>query len=79
MTNVHIPERLPNESQADYRARQRASRIAVERMTLAGIGNQHTAPGSREQLRRATRERLHANGKKRAAAHRAIQRAKVSA
>jgi hypothetical protein len=28
MPNLHTPERLPNESRADYRARQRASRDA---------------------------------------------------
>ena len=33
--NVHTPERQPNESQADYRKRQAASKTAVQRMTLS--------------------------------------------
>jgi len=37
--SIHTPERGATESQAEYRERRSASRIAVERMTLAGIPN----------------------------------------
>jgi hypothetical protein len=71
---LHDPVRGENETQDAYCARQRASRDAVARMTLRGIGNQNKAPSSREQLRKSTRDRLRANGVARAKAHRAIQR-----
>lgn len=35
--NIHTPEQGANETRAQYRDRRAASRIAVERRTLAGI------------------------------------------
>lgn len=63
--NIHTPERGINESAAEYQARREASRNAVRAMTLAGIGNQHRAPSSRQQLRDSQRS----NGKLRAGSY----------
>ena len=49
MPNIHTPQRLAGEPQADYRARRAASRAAVERMTLRG---EHTPPGRRSPTSR---------------------------
>jgi hypothetical protein len=38
MPNIHTPERLPSESQAEYRKRRRASRDEVRRMRVKGKG-----------------------------------------
>lgn len=51
MNRIHTPERLSGESVEDYKARRAASRRAVASMTLKGIGDQHKAQSSREQLR----------------------------
>lgn len=51
MSNVHTPERQPGETQAEYRERQRLSRRIVAISRLQGIGNQHSAPSQREQMR----------------------------
>lgn len=45
--SLHTPERLPNESQADYRKRRLASRAEVRRMCVIG------ADGLRAALRDA--------------------------
>lgn len=47
MSNIHTPERLPNESQAEYRERRLASRAEVRRMRVKG------AKGLRAALRDA--------------------------
>ena len=57
--NLHTPERGADESQSAYKLRRLMSRAAVKAMTCGGIGNQHKAPSSREQLRDSQR----ANGK----------------
>lgn len=57
--NIHNPERLAGESQADYRRRQRASKRAAQSMTLARDHNQRGLPSQREQLRDQQRK----NGK----------------
>ena len=51
MIPIHTPERQPGESVEDYKTRRKVSRKAVARMTLNGIGDQHKAPSSRQQLR----------------------------
>lgn len=50
-TLVHTPERLPHETQADYRERQAASKRATDAMTMADWHKQHGKPSSREKLR----------------------------
>lgn len=35
MSNVHTPERQPNETQAQYRERQAKSKLINQRMTLS--------------------------------------------
>jgi hypothetical protein len=57
--NMHTPQRLEGESQADYRKRQQLSHEHSKRMRLAGIGDQHRAPSARQQLRDSQR----ANGR----------------
>lgn len=59
MIPIHTPERVAGESVEDYKARRQASKQAVANMTLKGIGNQHKAPSSRQQLRDEQRK----NGK----------------
>lgn len=49
--NIHTPERQPNESQAEYRARRALSHKRVKAMRCVGLGNQHKAPSARQQLR----------------------------
>lgn len=60
MPNVHSPERLPGESQEQYRQRRRISRHSAnmgrnadtgEPNFLKGLGDQHKAPSQRQQMR----------------------------
>lgn len=56
MSSVHTPQRLPNESLADYKQRRKASKAANARATLADVGPQRKMPSSREQLRNSQRK-----------------------
>jgi hypothetical protein len=51
--NTHTPERLAHETQAEYRARQRASKREGQRITLTGQFRSpgRNAGGSRQNLR----------------------------
>ncbi len=57
--NLHTPERQQDESQADYRARQKASKRVVQAMTLAQDHKQRGLPSSRQQLRDEQRKNGH--------------------
>lgn len=56
MPNLHTPERQPDETLAQYRARQAASREATRVLTLAGLGQHRNSPSSRERQRDAARQ-----------------------
>lgn len=51
LDNVHTPERLTNETQPEYRARQRMSKRLAERMTLLVKGKQAAAPKAKRARR----------------------------
>ena len=60
--NIHTPERGADESQSAYKLRRSLSRAAVRSMTCRGLGDQHKAPTSRQQLRDS--QRANGNGPK---------------
>lgn len=64
MPNVHTPERLPTESQEQYRNRRRVSRAIADKAVQSRLGDQHRLPSQREQMRKAARDNRRA-GKKR--------------
>ena len=51
--NIHTPERQPNETQAQYRERQRASKAAYKATQPT---NRRGLPNGREQLRQSQRD-----------------------
>lgn len=59
---LHDPVRGPNETQQEYRERQRASRKQAKSLRLQGIGTQRKAPSSRDQLRDSQRRNAHLSG-----------------
>lgn len=63
MPNVHTPERLPTESQEQYRNRRQVSRAIADEATQLRLGDQHRLPSQREQMRKAARDNRRA-GKK---------------
>ena len=54
--NIFTPERSADESVQQYKQRRLDARTSLRKMTLRGIGVQHKAPSSREQLRNSQRE-----------------------
>lgn len=57
--NIHTPERQPGESQADHCARRALSKRINRNLRTVGLGDQHKAPSSREQLRDQQRKNGH--------------------
>lgn len=56
MPNVHTPGRQPDETREAYAHRRKASRRAVSLIEQRGLGSQHKAPNTREQLRDSQRK-----------------------
>lgn len=51
--NIHTPERYPDESRSDYKARRATSRAAVKAMRLVGLSGKVS---TRQALRDAQRQ-----------------------
>lgn len=57
--NIHIPERLPNESFDDYRMRRVRSKWANDQLTLSKIVQSRKTPSARQLLRDRQRQNGH--------------------